>query len=224
MFQERYPTTIKRGLRYVIDEQGRPSGARPWAGELLAPLYDWSMNNSVIPRLLGADIARHDAILSTALADVHGQCVVEVGAGSGSAAQWLPNENRYVGSDISPALLRRAAKHFAAAAFDDATYYVAPAHDLPLADAQFDLALCILSLNFFGGSEAALSEIRRMLRRGGRLLCCVPVPERVPAESNVRGELLSADDLEAVCRRQGLSFQPLDETNGALLYFWATRT
>jgi len=224
MFQERYPTTLKRGLRYVIDGQGRPTGTRPWAGEIVALVYDLAMSRSVFPKLFGADQGQHNAILMAALANVHGQRVVEVGTGSGSAALWLSNDNGYAGSDISPALLRRAAKRFEAAGFADVAYYVAAAHDLPLADAQFDLALCILSLNFFGGSEAALAEMRRGLKRGGRLLCCVPVPERIPAGSNVHGELLSADDLEAACQRQGMSFQALDETNGALLYFWATRS
>jgi len=223
MFQERYPTTIKRGLKFVTDEQGQPSGARPWAGELVALIYDWAMSRSVFPRLFAADQDKHGTILGDALSDVHGQRIVELGTGSGSAADWLPSDNCYAGSDISPALLRRARNRFAAAGFGDAAYYVAPANELPLADAQFDLALCILSLNFFGGSEAALAEIRRVLRRGGRLLCCVPVPERAPAGSTIHGELHSSDELAAICRRQGLLFQSLDETNGALLYFWARR-
>jgi len=223
MFQERYPTTIKRGLRFMVDEQGRPSGARPWAGELVALIYDWAMSRSVFPRLFAADQDKHGTILGDALSAVHGQGIVELGTGSGSAADWLPNDNRYVGNDISPALLRQARKRFAAAGFENATFYVAPAADLPFSDGQVDLILCVLTLNFCGSTEVVLAEVARLLVFGGRLLCCVPVPERAPAGSTIHGELHPSDELAAICRRQGLSFQPLDETNGALLYFWATR-
>ena len=83
------------------------------------------MARSVFPRLIGGEQARHRQILREALAEAHGRQILEIGAGGGSATAFLPADNDYVGIDVSPALLRRAAKAFARAGFSEATFYVA---------------------------------------------------------------------------------------------------
>jgi len=214
--------TVQRGpLQYTLGADGRPTRLRPWLGDIVSPFYDAIMRRSVFPKKFLADIDRHVAILREALSDVHGQRVLELGTGSGSATAFLPADNRYVGSDVSPSLLRQAAKRFQRAGFSGSAFYVAGAESLPFANDTFDLCLCIISLNFFGETAPVLSDIQRMLVPGGRLLCAVPVPERSPHGSVIHGTLHSEAELDQLCADQGLALAAFPDQNGALLYFWA---
>lgn len=66
--------------------------------------------------------------------------------------------HQYTGTDISPSLLRKAVKSFKVAGFKEAEFYVTSADDLPFDDNGFDIALCILSLNFFVGNRLLSGE------------------------------------------------------------------
>jgi len=55
----------------------------------------------------------------------------------------------------------------------DAEWVEADAGDLPLDDDQFDLAFCQQALQFFPDRPAALRELRRVLKTGGRVAFCV---------------------------------------------------
>ena len=57
--------------------------------------------------------------------------MLELATGSGNAVNFLPNDNKYTGADISPGLLRKAVKRFRAAGFKDDEFYVTSADDLP---------------------------------------------------------------------------------------------
>jgi SAM-dependent methyltransferase len=48
-------------------------------------------------------------------------------------------------------------------------YHTAPAARLPVADADFDVAICQQGLQFFPDRAAALAEMHRALRPGGRV-------------------------------------------------------
>lgn len=115
----------------------------------LSFLYDLIMEKSVFPRKLGGDMKKHHDILRRELKDVHGKRVLELATGIGSAVNFLENDNRYVGTDITPGLLKKAVKRFRSVGFEEAEFYVVSAEDLPFDDDTFNLCLCILSLNFF---------------------------------------------------------------------------
>jgi len=214
----------KGPLTYQLDQKGRPIRFQPWLGDAFAFLYDFFMTRSVFPRKLRADITLHEQILREQLADCHQIDVLELGTGSGSAAGFLPNDNRYVGTDISTGLLRKAAKRFHQAGFQDAAFYVASGDDLPFATQSFELCLCILSLNFIGNTEKLFTGVHATLRPNGRFLCCVPIPERNQGESLIRGTLLTEVRLQKLCRETGFDYQRIDRKNGALLYFDAIRS
>ncbi len=211
----------KNGLYYITDRAGRVRRFKPWLGDSLSFLYDLIMSRSVFPRKFGADMAAHYAILTQALADVHSRRVLELATGSGSAVHFLDSDNRYTGTDISPGLLRRAARRFREAGFSAREYYVVSADDLPFKDQTFDLVLCILSLNFFDAVAPVLDQAARVLTPGGRLLCSVPIPERNRRQSTIRGRLYSEAEWGTLCREHGFQFDPLPAENGALLYFQA---
>ena len=211
----------KRELNYILDSNGRPRRFTPWLGDSLSFMYDSIMQRSIFPKKFGGDIARHHEILREQMADIRGKRVVELATGSGSAFYFLNNDNHYVGTDISSGLLRRAARKFRAAGFSEASFYVASADDLPFDDGVFDVAICMLSLNFFPDIVKAVREIHRILGSDSAMLSTVPVPERNRLHSTIRGTLYSEEELRGIFQEGGFKFESLPAENGALLYFRA---
>ena len=54
----------------------------------------------------------------------------------------------------------------------DAEWFEADAGELPFPDDRFDLAFCQQALQFFPDRPRALQELRRVMRRGGRVAFC----------------------------------------------------
>lgn len=105
-----------------------------------------------------------------------GRCegrVLDVGGGNGIARHWLPPGTEYV--DLEPS---RAWRDQPWSSLSDVFPCLATppctlrgvAEALPVADATFDAALSIWSLNHVSDPEAALAETARVLCPGGRLL------------------------------------------------------
>ena len=99
--------------------------------------------------------------------------VVDVGCGTGILPPFLAvsgaRMESYAGVDLSPGMLRVAAGK--AHGVEARTGFVAgDAEKLPLRDASFDTAISASVLHYWDDADAALSEIRRVLRPGGRLL------------------------------------------------------
>jgi ubiquinone/menaquinone biosynthesis C-methylase UbiE len=179
------------------------------------------MKGSIFPKKFGADMSKHYEILSQELKGVHGERVLELATGSGSAVNFLENDSQYTGTDISPGLLRKAVKKFKSAGFKEAKFYVLSADDLSFDVDIFDICLCILSLNFFNNIKKVFQEIKRVLVPSGIFLCVVPVPERNSLQSTIRGTLYSEDELGEICQEHGFEFESMSDKNGALLYFRA---
>ncbi len=213
----------KKGLHYIADDEGDVERFKPWLGDSFSFLYDSIMERSIFPKKFGGDMGGHYEILGRELEDVHGERVLELATGSGSAVEFLRNDNRYTGTDISPGLLRRAVKRFREAGFEKAEFYVASAEDSPFEDGAFSVCLCILSLNFFDDAEEVFREVARVLAPDALFLCSVPVPERNELQSTIRGTLYSEGELESLCQKNGLRFESIPAENGALLYFKAVK-
>ena len=155
------------------------------------------------------------------LKGVRGKHVLELATGGGSAANFLPSNSHYTGTDISPNLLKIAVKRFRNAGFKNAAFYVTGADDLPFEDNFFDVVLCILCLNFFGDVNKVLREVKRVGASGAPFVCSVPVPERNKARNKIRGTLHSEEALASICKGNGMAFEAIPAENGALLYFKA---
>ncbi len=94
--------------------------------------------------------------------------VLDLGCGTGALTAALPAASEAVGVDIGEAFLRAARRAIPAAEF-----LRADAARLPFAEAEFDAALTLLVLNFLPDPDAAITEMRRVTRRGGRIAACV---------------------------------------------------
>jgi SAM-dependent methyltransferase len=211
----------RKGLHHIVDHKGSLLKFKPWLGDAFSFLYDFIMRRSIFPKKFGGDMNRHYEILSKELQDVHGKRVLELAAGTGSAVNFLPNDNPYTGTDISPGLLRKGIKSFGDAGFNHAEFYVTGAEDLPFDDNMFDVVLCILSLNFFNDIKAVFKELERVAAPGAVLICSVPVPERKKTKSTIRGILYSEKEWERICRENGFVYEAIPSENGTLLYFRA---
>jgi len=211
----------KGGLYYIVDDQTGIRQCKPWLGDAFAFLYDFIMQRSIFPKKFGGDMALHYETLGHELQGVQGKRVLELATGSGSAVHFLPPDNRYAGTDISPGLLKQAVKRFRTAGFENADFYVASADDLPFADNLFDLVLCILSLNFFNDIASVMKEVKRVMVPGAVFFCSVPVANRNRRQSKIRGTLHSEEALKQICSARGFRFESIPCENGALFYFKA---
>jgi ubiquinone/menaquinone biosynthesis C-methylase UbiE len=102
-----------------------------------------------------------------------GESVLDVACGPGSvtrmAAHRVGRQGRLLGCDLSAAMLAigRAKPGLSDAA--PIEYVEAPADALPVASESFDVAVCQQGLQFFPDRSAALAEVHRTLRPGGRV-------------------------------------------------------
>jgi len=95
--------------------------------------------------------------------------VLEVAVGTGRNLPGYPAEVTLSGIELSPAMLA-IARQRAADLGREADLRDGDAERLPFDDASFDTVLCALSLCTIPSPMAAVGEMRRVLRPGGRLL------------------------------------------------------
>jgi len=103
-----------------------------------------------------------------------GECVLDVGCGSGAVtreiARRVGSRGLAVGLDPSPALLAVARELAQEAGFGDRVEFrEGSALQLPFPDRWFDAVVCVTVLSHVPGGEAAIPELARVLRSGGRL-------------------------------------------------------
>ena len=97
-----------------------------------------------------------------------GERVLIPGCGTGLDFAYLPAGVRVTAGDLSPAMVRRA-KARAEALGLDADVRVMDAHVLDLPGGHFDAALLHLILAVVPDPEAAIREVARVLKPGGRV-------------------------------------------------------
>lgn len=101
-----------------------------------------------------------------------GEQVLDLACGTGivarQAAPWVGADGRIVGLDLNPGMLAVAG---AAAAREGLTieWQEGRMEALPFADGEFDLVLCQHGLQFSPERPQAVTEMRRVLRDGGRV-------------------------------------------------------
>lgn len=146
-----------------------------------------------------------------------GTQMLDVACGPGivvrAALDAIGDDGQVVGVDAAPGMLAQAV---AATADPRATFVLADAGALPFPDAGFDAVSCSAGLHLIGDPEAALAEMARVLRPGGRLALLVPAvrgPRAVhglqaalPALTGVR--LLDPAAVTGLLRGQGLQAGP----------------
>jgi ubiquinone/menaquinone biosynthesis C-methylase UbiE len=108
-----------------------------------------------------------------AVAEVaRGGTVVDCPCSAGPALRAVPADGsiRYVGVDLSPAMLRRARERAEARGIGNAEFVEAEATAIPLPDASADLFLSYWGLHCYPDPRAAVAEAARALVPGGDLV------------------------------------------------------
>jgi ubiquinone/menaquinone biosynthesis C-methylase UbiE len=122
--------------------------------------YDWVEG---IPDLLGLRRLRRK-LLERALGRV-----LEVAVGTGKSLTYYSRDCRVVALDLSKEMLN-VARERAAKLSLDATFLVADAEALPFSDQSFDTVVSSFSTCTFPDPVAALEEMKRVCRPGGKVL------------------------------------------------------
>ncbi len=115
--------------------------------------------------------------------------VLDVGCGNGAFALPLARQVRCVHAvDVQPAMVDALERRLREAALDNVVAQVAPATRLPFDAGSFDAALMISVLPMLHNREAALREVRRVLKPDGVLIVGEELiePEYVPTRTVVR--------------------------------------
>jgi len=118
-----------------------------------------------------AIFAQWSPMLLDAVGAEPGQRVLDVACGTGvlarTAADRVGPTGKVVGVDLSEGMLSVARR-----LRPDIAWQRGDATDLPLADADFDVTVCQSALMFMPDATAALREMARVTRPGGRLVVC----------------------------------------------------
>lgn len=85
----------------------------------------------MFPKKFEASIDTHNQFLKNKLKDIHNQSILELATGSGNLSNFLANNNRYTGIDISDGLLKIAYKRFRKNNFDDFKLFLCSAENIP---------------------------------------------------------------------------------------------
>jgi arsenite methyltransferase len=118
------------------------------------------------------DILRRRALVHEALGAAPGDRVLDAGCGPGfyvaETLERVGPGGSVVGVDASPPMLALAAKR--SEGHDNVSFHEGDVTALPVADADFDRALSVQVLEYVTDIPAALAELHRVLKPGGRVL------------------------------------------------------
>lgn len=171
-----------------------------WRTErVFAAIYDTAVERERVARVAGSamwgtDTRRLFAYIAQASDMPAESSVLDVPCGGGLGFRGLrPGQDlRYVATDISPYMLKRARKEAARRRVEDQIEFVAAdIAALEFADASFDVCLTYNGLHCLSDPRAALAELTRVLKPGGTLR----------GSSCVTGRAMRSDALIAVFRR-----------------------
>ena len=217
-----------------------PNPSRAWqAGHPWATVYDFFVERESLARVAGRVAFGTDTRLLYGAIDSVGElpagsAVLDIPVGGGVALRGVrPGQGlRYVAADISQDMLERAARVADERGLSDQVEArEADVENLPFDDGEFDLVLSFAGLHCFPNPRAAVLEIARVVRAGGRFTGSVFLTDRglryVPAVvggrlAGVMGPSGSRADLDRWLRDAGFR-QVRIELSGAIAYFSGTK-
>lgn len=147
--------------------------------------------------------------------------VLDVACGPGILACALASGGRrVVGLDITAAMVEQARARQAAMQLDNLEWHVGNAAALPFADNSFDRVVTRYSFHHMTAPAAILAEMRRVCRRGGRIVVidATPAPHAQAAYDRMETlrdpthtSALTLDQLRAIGREAGLRELLIDD-------------
>lgn len=220
-----------------------PDTATLWANrafeKVWGAMYDFGVEHPSFSKpfaaaLMRSDIDRFYQALNAVGTVPDGGAILDVPSGGGVALRGLkPTQRvRYVAADISDVMLDRARKRAAERGLSGVELVEADITRMPFDDGEFDLVVCFNGLHILPDPAAAVVEMARVLKPGGRLVGdCILRGEvrqtdvliRVLRAADIFGNPGKAADLRAWLTGAGLQVRSL-ELSGAIAHFDAART
>jgi ubiquinone/menaquinone biosynthesis C-methylase UbiE len=140
-----------------------------WTGA--APLWQKWNHKFVIQTRAATDLVVRGAEVAL------GMSVLDLASGTGEPALSLAHvvgpQGRVLATDLVPEMLEHARQNAAAQHLNNLEFRLADAEALPFSDAEFDRVTCRFGIMFFPDIPKAMSEIRRVLKPGGRVCFAV---------------------------------------------------
>ncbi|MGH3717949.1 MAG: methyltransferase domain-containing protein [Pseudonocardiaceae bacterium] len=147
----------------------QPTGQAVPEGRLT---FDEDVVEQLDARYRTRDIVRRRELVHDALAAMPGESILDVGCGPGFFVAELLEQvgaaGSVVGVDRSPQMLAATARR--CAGHPNVTLHEADATSLPVTNAGFDRALSVQVMEYVPDVGAALAELHRAVRPGGRVL------------------------------------------------------
>ena len=184
-----------------------------WFAATVGAFYDWAMQRQPVAdaylRLIVGDDARGlHAAMDAVTAVPDGSSILDVPCGGGITLRRLrPGQRvRYVASDISPAMLARARRYTGAGGNATVELVECDITGMPFGEGEFDLVVCFSGLHCLPDPAAAVREMARCVRPGGRVI----------ADVALHGQLRRCDAFMTFGRRFGVFGPPatLSEASG----------
>jgi ubiquinone/menaquinone biosynthesis C-methylase UbiE len=139
--------------------------------------YGWDLAAADYELLWQRQLAVAHARVLAALALAPGERVLDAACGTGlvafPAAAAVAPEGRVVGIDLSGRMVELAQRRSHERRVANASFAHMDAEKLDLPDAGFDVAVCALGLMYMTDPLLALTELRRVVRPGGRIALAV---------------------------------------------------
>ena len=211
-----------------------PEGSSPSAAvfDRLASIYETPAWFRPLYRLIGGPTAPVDdrSRIADGLETLEtDQTLLDVACGTGRFTRSVADRvGQVVGVDVSHEMLERARRSASRAGLENATVARMSADRLWIADDSVDRAACCWALHLFPEPDAALAEIHRVLRGGGRFagatltdryLLAAP-PMRAAARQAIGAAPFALPELHARLREGGFDEIEFDR-RGAALFFAA---
>ena len=105
------------------------------------------------------------------LDDLDYSSLLDIGFGTGEVLSRIATEGvQYSGLDISPQMLSIARKNLG----ENVDLRLGDSEELPWDDESFNVVMCLNSFHHYPNPEKVLSEMRRVLKTGGKLVMADP--------------------------------------------------
>jgi ubiquinone/menaquinone biosynthesis C-methylase UbiE len=139
--------------------------------------YGWDLAADEYEPLWQAQLADARKALVTLAAAAPGNQVLDTACGTGlvsfEVARAVGSDGHVLGVDLSGGMVVLAERRATEAQLSNVSFKRMDSERLELPDASYDIVLCALGLMYMPDPEQALTEMRRVIRPGGRICLAV---------------------------------------------------
>ena len=173
-----------------------------------------------------ASSLKHKRIFKENLKNYKNMKILDLACGTGASISFLDRENHYTGLDLSPSMLRRAAKKADKKKFLSVQIINDNCSELNFDENFFDIIIMDTALHLLKDYESSLLETLRVLKKGGFFICAFPCmginsgfdKSWEATASIINACILNEKDIKMFFDKQNVKYSKTG-TNGGLLYF-----